>query len=71
MVRLKVFAPERPKQTNQFQFHYGSIKGERKEGRKEGIINFNSTMVRLKGVLSVSFRLFFIFQFHYGSIKGC
>jgi hypothetical protein len=47
------------------------LKGKRRERREEGIINFNSTMVRLKEKEERKERgRNNKFQFHYGSIKG-
>ena len=55
--------------TQLFQFHYGTIKSCESESGN-GLFNyFNSTMVRLKGILCILKRGNWVFQFHYGTIK--
>ena len=49
MVRLKAEAPTVLFGQRTFQFHYGTIKRDEEiELRRQTIIHFNSTMVRLK-----------------------
>ena len=50
MVRLKVQAISHCEKLSQFQFHYGSIKGDKDGLEKRIAYRFNSTMVRLKVV---------------------
>ena len=71
MVRLKVLSFfEFFKDFATFQFHYGSIKGYKKQRFPYIKSNFNSTMVRLKDKTGHTRMSPWIFQFHYGSIKG-
>ena len=63
-----------PSSTSTFQFHYGTIKSMTEEASKAAKANFNSTMVRLKEVISGGGLDVHLFQFHYGTIKslyGC
>ena len=52
-----------------FQFHYGTIKRIHAVFTSPSFGNFNSTMVRLKGLAGHWLRVFKQFQFHYGTIK--
>ena len=48
MVRLKGYTCKSIRQTTEFQFQYGAIKGNTVNCVSEGFRNFNSNMVRLK-----------------------
>ncbi len=54
-----------------FQFHYGSVKRVGRQRKMLILVNFNSTMVRLKEVNHASICVeIYGFQFHYGSVKS-
>ena len=52
-----------------FQFHDGTIKSCKNSPSFRCFRNFNSTMVRLKGLCSFAHSVFIRFQFHDGTIK--
>ena len=53
-----------------FQFHYGTIKRQDRQNSLQGLLHFNSTMVRLKALRGCPHAVCRIgFQFHYGTIK--
>ena len=51
MVRLKAGCKRRAKRIKQFQFHYGTIKSSLTALLGIYLLHFNSTMVRLKGLI--------------------
>ena len=53
-----------------FQFHYGTIKRNEVGKLIQMLLNFNSTMVRLKGHPLPAANGARTFQFHYGTIKS-
>ena len=71
MVRLKEQAIIHKFFNILFQFHYGTIKSRSGWTISRYFENFNSTMVRLKGLgVSASSPTNSKFQFHYGTIKS-
>ena len=52
-----------------FQFQYGTIKRAVSIGESIGLLNFNSSMVRLKVKGAIADLAVSIFQFQYGTIK--
>ena len=52
-----------------FQFHYGTIKRVRPFPKLPWLVDFNSTMVRLKAKTARGTHRDTQFQFHYGTIK--
>ena len=70
MVRLKEAIWGANNTFTAFQFHYGTIKSVSAILPTQYGDDFNSTMVRLKGLRNVSGRAATLFQFHYGTIKS-
>ena len=71
MVRLKGYGqPNFEHYYSSFQFHYGTIKRPEWITLLMCIVNFNSTMVRLKVQILELVICLSIFQFHYGTIKS-